>query len=247
MLGHLLYLVTFHQILHVLVWATNANMIFPWMSYLFPGNIDGTNVWTKHVYKFDYYPMLMTNIPLLLLWCFHHSIFARVGLKEKIISFASPEVERLFYVASSTAITQFLIHAWRPMPHTVWSLEGPIGLALQALCMFGFVWTALSAITIANNDLFGFREAFTHTPARWVPRHLPLVYRYSRSPLWLGALICVWTAAEMSMGRLLFASAMTLYAVFAARVHDKELLHRYGREYEDYQKNVVLLVPGIRI
>src|SRR5689334_10652148 len=68
LLSQFLYLVTFHQLFHLLMWATNANMIFPWLSYIFPGNIDGTDLWTKHVYKYDYYPMVISPIIMV---CLH--------------------------------------------------------------------------------------------------------------------------------------------------------------------------------
>jgi len=57
-LGQLLYLVVAHQLLHICVWATNANSLFPMLSYVFPGSIDGTDIWFKEVYKFEYYPMV---------------------------------------------------------------------------------------------------------------------------------------------------------------------------------------------
>jgi len=240
-MGYILYIVTFHQFFHILTWATNAITVFPMLSYVFPHSIDGTDQWLKHVFKYDYYPMILTDVPLMLLWFFHHSLFARVWMQQKVASFVSRELERILYVATSTTLTQFLIYSWQPMPHTIWSVEGPLAIALQSLCLCGFLWTALTCITIAHNDLFGYREAFTGIPARYVPRHLPLVYQYTRIPLWLGTLSILWAASEMSAGRLLFALGMTIYAIMAGRVQDKDYQRKYGKEYEDYQHRVSFL------
>lgn len=58
LLGYILYLVTFHQFINILTWATNAVSQFPMLSYIFPNSIDGNDQWMKHVYKYDLYPMV---------------------------------------------------------------------------------------------------------------------------------------------------------------------------------------------
>jgi len=83
------------------------------------------------------------------------------------------------------------------MPHEVWALEGPIALAVQGLCLLGFIWTGLTCLTFMYNDLFGFSEALTGVAPHWVPHYMPFVYKYTRSPLWFGIITTLWAASEM--------------------------------------------------
>jgi len=246
LLGKLLYVVTAHQFLHILVWATNANLIFPFLSYLFPGSIDGGDVWFKEIYKYDYYPMILHNLPLLVLLFVHHSIFARKWLQERIIAVSSRAVERTIYVAASVVLTQYVMQTWKPMPHDLWSFKGPLAMGMHAICAFGFLWTALSCITVALNDLFGFREAFGGVPLRWIPRSRPFVYQYSRSPLWFGMILAMWAAVDMSVGRLIFATAWTFYSWIAGQMQERDLVKKYGKEYEDYQRQVAFIIPYLK-
>jgi len=243
LLGMLLYAVTGHQFMHTLVWATNAAAKFPWLNLLFPGSIDGTDPWFKEVYKYDYYPMVMQNIPLLLVMLLHHSVFARPWLQERLISMTSRAVERTLYVFVTTVLNQWVMASWKPMPHEVWSLQGPFAWIMELLCFTGFAWSLLTIVSTAYNDLFGFREAFTGVPPKPVPRYIPLVYQYMRQPLWFGMVLALWSAAEMSAGRLLFTVTWTIYSWIAGHMQERDLLRRYGKEFEDYQRRVPMLIP----
>jgi len=243
LLGNFLYLVVAHQILHVCVWASNAVALIPMLSYIFPGSIDGTDHWFKEVYKFEYYPMILHNIPLLLLLFAHHSIFARPWMQNKIIGFSSRAVERTLYVVTSALLTQYVMHTWKPMPHDVWSVKGPVALVMEGLCLLGFIWTAITCLTFSHNDLFGFKEALTGITPHWVPHYMPFVYKYSRSPLWLGVITTMWAASEMSVGRMIFATAWTVYSWIGGQMQEKDMVRKYGKEYEDYQRRVAFMIP----
>jgi len=99
------------------------------------------------------------------------------------------------------------------MPHEVWALEGPIALAVQGLCLLGFIWTGLTCLTFMYNDLFGFSEALTGVAPHWVPHYMPFVYKYTRSPLWFGIITTLWAASEMVLSLPLPPSQLTLRVV----------------------------------
>ena len=60
----------------------------------------------------------------------------------------------------------------------------------------------------------------------------------------LGFIIAFWATPLMTMGHLLFAVVTTLYIVIAVKyLEEKDLRKSIGKEYEEYQNNVPMIVP----
>jgi protein-S-isoprenylcysteine O-methyltransferase Ste14 len=89
------------------------------------------------------------------------------------------------------------------------------------------------------------------TPAPWNPPTTLVVkgpYRYMRNPmntgvmfLVLGEALLFWSLALGAWASLFFVANM-LYFPF---VEEKQLLKRYGKEYEEYTKNVPRWIPRL--
>ena len=62
----------------------------------------------------------------------------------------------------------------------------------------------------------------------------------------LGFLIAFWAAPDMTAGRLLFAAATSVYILIALQLEERDLLHYFGEQYEQYCRRVPALVPRPR-
>jgi hypothetical protein len=53
-------------------------------------------------------------------------------------------------------------------------------------------------------------------------------YRYVRHPIYLGWVLLVWAASDMTMGRFAFAAISTAYLVIAVPFEERSLRRRFG-------------------
>jgi len=59
-------------------------------------------------------------------------------------------------------------------------------------------------------------------------------------------LLAMWAAADMSAGRLVFASAWTVYSWIAGTMQERDMVKKFGKEYEDYQRQVPFIIPFLK-
>lgn len=69
------------------------------------------------------------------------------------------------------------------------------------------------------------------------------IYRYVRDPFILSGLLQIWLTPFMTT-RLLVLYVMTSVYLFLGSLHwERRLRYQFGREYEDYQKEVPRVIP----
>jgi methanethiol S-methyltransferase len=68
------------------------------------------------------------------------------------------------------------------------------------------------------------------------------IHRVTRHPWYLGGFIIIW-ARDLTWAILLTNFVIDAYFVAGALLEEKKLLAAFGRQYEDYQKQVSLLFP----
>ena len=71
----------------------------------------------------------------------------------------------------------------------------------------------------------------------------PFVYKLVRHPLYLGFLLAFWGGPTMSVGHLLFASAMSAYILVGIHLEERDLVRHLGSRYVAYREQVPMLVP----
>jgi protein-S-isoprenylcysteine O-methyltransferase Ste14 len=79
-------------------------------------------------------------------------------------------------------------------------------------------------------------EPAPHFTERWF-------YKAVRHPIQLGTLIGMWATPAMSMTHLLLSATLTAYVLIAFSCEEKDLATTLGKDYEDYQKRVRMIIP----
>ena len=68
------------------------------------------------------------------------------------------------------------------------------------------------------------------------------MYRYSRHPIMLGALMGFCLVPEMSVNQALLAVLMSTYVFVGIRFEERDLLREFGDSYQKYRDRVGMFV-----
>jgi protein-S-isoprenylcysteine O-methyltransferase Ste14 len=189
---------------------------------------------------------LAVDIVLLGLFAIQHSVMARPAFKRWWSRIIPAAAERSTYVLLTSLLLLFLFWQWRPIPTAIWQREGLAAALLAGLQWIGWLVALASTFMIDHFDLFGLRQGFEALRAvkRAEPSFkMPLLYRIVRHPLMLGLLIAFWATPVMTAGHLLFAVMTTAYILVALQFEERDLTAVFGETYEQYRKEVPMLVP----
>lgn len=189
------------------------------------------------------------NLLLLGLFAVPHSVMARPAFKQWWTKLIPPHVERSTYVGASSLLLIVLFWQWLPMPEVLWEIRQPMAVtALWGLFGAGWLIVLISSFLIDHFDLFGLRQVYLYAkgqPYIPPPFRAPLLYRVVRHPIMLGFLIAFWAAPTMTWGHLLFSAMTTGYILVGVFLEERDLRHAFGGSYEDYRRQVGMIVPWI--
>jgi len=191
---------------------------------------------------------LVINVALIALFGVQHSVMARQGFKEAWTRIVPKQAERSVYVLAASIVLHVLFVFWRPIPVTVWQVEGAAAMVLWGLFGLGWLIVLLSTFLINHFELFGLQQAWFHASGREAAApqlRRPLFYKLVRHPLYTGFLIAFWATPHMTIGHLLLAAGMTAYILIAIRYEERDLVDLFGEDYETYRAEVGMVVPGL--
>ena len=72
-----------------------------------------------------------------------------------------------------------------------------------------------------------------------------MLYRYVRHPLYVGWLLTFWATPQMTVTHLVFALVTTAYILVAVQFEERDLVAAHP-EYEEYRRQVPMLIPSLR-
>jgi protein-S-isoprenylcysteine O-methyltransferase Ste14 len=227
------YAIFFVTFLYLIGWLTNL---------LVPVSVDSGEAGNAFV-------AILVDAALIALFGLQHSVMARPGFKAAWTRIVPPALERPTYVLASSAAFIVLFALWQPIPAALWRTEGVLAAVLQAGGLLGFGIVLYSTFLIDHFDLFGLRQVFLawrgrpYTEKRFVT---PQLYRFIRHPLYVGWMTAFWCAPVMSVGRALFATAMTAYILVAIRYEERDLAAALGEPYRRWRAATPMFLPRLR-
>ena len=188
------------------------------------------------------------DVPLALLWnallftlfAMHHSVLARAGVTQRIERLSPVLAHRSVYVWVASALLALTAFAWRPIGHPLWDLGGARRAAAWLLQGGGAVLILLAGRVIDPLELAGIHPATNNRLEARGP------YRLVRHPLYLGALLILWSTPAMTGDRLAFAALSTLYIAIAIPWEEASMRRAIGHAYDRYRVRVRWrVIPGL--
>ena len=190
---------------------------------------------------------LLVNSSLLALFIFQHSIMARLTFKRWWTKIIPPASERSTYLFVSGIIMALFCLYWQPVNGVVWQVDNQLGqVILIAIYIAGWTIPVLASFMINHFELFGLQQVYlnllnkTNPPPRFTERYF---YKFVRHPIQLGTLIGIWSTPTMSMTHFMLSFSLTIYVLLAVVYEERDLVTTLGRDYEDYQRRVRMIVP----
>jgi len=191
---------------------------------------------------------ILIDTLLLGLFAVQHSVMARPAFKRWWTRIVAPSCERSTYVLISSLLLILIFWQWRPIPTTIWHVEGWPAVMLNGVFGLGWVIALTSTFQIDHFELFGLRQvidALRGAADRIQAFRTPLLYRLVRHPLMSGLLLAFWATPHMTTGHLLFAVLSTGYVLVGVRLEERDLVAAFGASYERYRQRVPMLMPRL--
>jgi protein-S-isoprenylcysteine O-methyltransferase Ste14 len=192
---------------------------------------------------------VVVNLLLFSGFAVHHSVLARSGAKRYVHSLAPPELERSLYTWVASALFAAVCWWWRPVPGTLYQLDGLARVLAYAVQCAGLALTIHASRLLDVLDLSGVRpvqRAASAAPAQHVPLKTDGLYGFVRHPLYFAWALFVFAAPDMTATRFTFAAISTLYLALAIPLEERALADTFGTAYDDYRRRVrSRMIPGL--
>jgi protein-S-isoprenylcysteine O-methyltransferase Ste14 len=184
------------------------------------------------------------NALLFTTFALHHSLLARTGAKRGVVALVGPRLERSAYVWVASLIYIAVWWLWRDLPGHAYRHTGAFAVVHWAIVALGFGITLAAARLIDPLDLGGVRQASRTTQTS--PLEVSGPYHLVRHPIYLGWLLIVFGAPDMTWTRVEFALISSAYLVLAVPFEERLLVDTFGETYRAYQRSVRWrIVPGV--
>ena len=187
---------------------------------------------------------------LVSLFGLHHSITARTSFKRWWTKFVPPPIERATYLYMTAIMTGLLVIFWRPIPVTIWNVEGTIAASMIIAAYLG-VWIMMVAATFhfGHFKFLGLTQAwrnFRQTTPKESDMSARYLYTLVRHPISLGWMIAPLLVPHLTAGHLVFAAATFVYIMLATPFEEADLIDEIGQPYVDYKRKVPAFFPFLK-
>lgn len=192
---------------------------------------------------------LLVDLALVALFALQHSLMARASFKRLWTRLIPKPIERSTFVSFACLALILLFWQWRPMPQKIWDVKLVWARwLLWGLFALGWLLVLAAARMISSGHLFGLSHVREYLRGQRVTSpefQTPGLYRYVRHPLMLGFIIAFWAIPTMTLGHLIYASAMTGFILLGIRFEERALVRRFGDRYREYRKRVPMFIPSL--
>lgn len=189
-------------------------------------------------------PALAVNGALFGAFAAHHSLMARSGAKAWLAARLPSALERTIYIWISSLLFVAVCTWWWRVPGVVHAQAGVAWGMLALVQLIGVALTIGGAAVIDPLELAGVRQARGERR----PPAFKVVgpFRVVRHPIYLGWILIVFAAPQMTVDRLVWAIVSSAYLLVAIPWEERSLVETFGDAYRDYQRHVRWRVlPGL--
>lgn len=188
------------------------------------------------------------DLGLILAFAIQHSILARVASKAVWHPLIPEPFRRATFVHLANIFAFSIVWHWQPIPVVIWQLDHDsiIRFLIMPFYAIGWVMLLVGARSYDLTALFGLRHIwfwYRGEPYQPVDISGSPTYWHARHPEFLGVFLGIWVTADMTVGHLLMASALTIYSFIGLHFTERALLARRGQAYLDYMRKVPMLGP----
>jgi protein-S-isoprenylcysteine O-methyltransferase Ste14 len=186
---------------------------------------------------------------LSLVFFVQHSGMIRRPVRAHLSAIVPPGYQRALYSIASGVTLAGVVVLWQPSTSHVLVLGGPLpwmAYAFAALAVALFLWGAAS---LSGLDMLGLAAIRAHLRGTVEPAPAFIVrgpYRWVRHPWYLGAIMLLWSATDISADRLLLNVLWTAWICLGAHLEEKDLRYEFGETYDAYRQQVPMLIPWHR-
>ena len=103
------------------------------------------------------------------------------------------------------------------------------------------------SVNISILKFLGFEQVLNPNPTVSTQMATNGLYRWVRHPLYTTGLAFIWLTPIMTMNLLALNIGLTLYLLLGTIYEERKLVRQFGEEYIQYQQEVPMLIPGIKI
>lgn len=191
------------------------------------------------------------NLALIFLFGVPHSLMARESFKRIWTRIVPSSLERSTYMLQAGLLAGVLIWQWQAIPMTIWCIDNVIlQMMIWGLYWGGWTIAFIATFLINHFELTGLQQVYAYfrakdpTPPKY---HTPFLYKIVRHPMQLGVIIAFWATPHMTLGRFVFAVGMTGYILMGLYFEERDLLRRFGENYQAYQRTTPMLIPVLHL
>jgi len=225
--------------LYLTFFITNANTIFPSITNFFPESIDA-----PHKFRSNLNEIIVTNILLVILFGLQHSIMARNFIKTIELKFIPKTLERTVYIVVSSLLVHFMMIQWKSYNMLLWDIKiEALRLVLWSLALLGVSLITIAIFSIDGLDFIGIKQPLRAEKYKPPKFKFTGIYSYIRHPMMLGFILVLFATPTMTINRLMIAALFTLYIFLALPLEEQTTLSNLGKPYEEYKKQVPMIIP----
>jgi protein-S-isoprenylcysteine O-methyltransferase Ste14 len=193
--------------------------------------------------------IFLWDAALSLLFFLQHSGMARTKVRTRVAVVTTPIYQPAIYAISSGIVLVTVLLLWQPSAIHLFALARPWryvaqGFSIASLLLFVWAFRSLRAF-----DPLGLSPLIGHLrskPFRSCAFAATGAYRLVRHPLYLAAIVLLWSCPDVNADRLLFNGLWTAWIVAATFLEEVDLIAEFGDTYRFYRRSVPMLIPLTR-
>ena len=227
-------------VIFILAVLVGGGGLSTFMLFLFAGPFNLVNLGLGE------FPALLLNACLCLAFFGQHSIMAQKSYRQRSARFLPEQYSGPFYAIASGVVVLTLVVFWQESAYTLLEPQGLLRWSFRAvfiLAMAGVAWTMWALglfVNVRLRPIVAEMRSKEPGPASLVTRG---PYCWVRHPLYLSALLMVWSYPDLTLDRLLLNLSFTVWVITGTLLEERNLVATFGAAYRDFQREVPMLIP----